>query len=56
MRKSLVLVLLICACCAHRLPSSAGQVLSDALLVAGGYVQGRLAAISKRFPCIATLP
>ncbi|MCX5899936.1 MAG: SpoIID/LytB domain-containing protein, partial [Proteobacteria bacterium] len=32
MRKSLVLFLLICACCAHRLPSSAGQAPSDALL------------------------
>ncbi len=33
MRKSLILFLLICACCAHRQPSSAGQALSDALLV-----------------------
>ena len=32
MRKILVLFLLICACCAHRLPSSAGQAPSDALL------------------------
>ena len=32
MRKSLALFLLICACCAHRLPSSAGQASSDALL------------------------
>ena len=32
MRKSLVLLLLICACCAHRLPTSAGQASPDALL------------------------
>jgi len=32
MRKNLVLLLLICACCAHRLPYSAGQAPSDALL------------------------
>jgi stage II sporulation protein D len=32
MRKSLVLFLLMCTCCAHRLPSSTGQAPSDALL------------------------
>jgi stage II sporulation protein D len=32
MRKSLMLLVLICACCAHRLPTSAGQAPPDALL------------------------
>jgi hypothetical protein len=32
MRKSLVLLALICACCAHRLPTSLGHASADALL------------------------